>query len=228
MPASPPLLVLDLDGTLADTSRDLLPVLNRVTAKVGLPPIGMENVGQVVGHGAKAMIARAFAFHDQQADDGLVDRLFDDFLVDYEANIAVNTVLYEGAAQALDRFAENGWRLAVCTNKLEHLARQLLDALGQSGRFAAITGGDTFDYRKPDPRHLTRTVALAGGAPGKTIMVGDSITDITTARSAQIPVIAVEFGYSDIPADELGADRVIARFAELWQVVGDLTADVGW
>lgn len=217
-----PLLVLDLDGTLADTSRDLLPVLNRVTAKVGLPAIAMKDVGQVVGHGAKAMISRAFAFHGREADAGLIDTLFDDFLVDYEANIAAHTVLYDGVTQALDRFAANGWKLAICTNKLEHLARMLVEELGQSYRFAAITGGDTFDFRKPDPRHLIETVAMAGGSPAKAVMVGDSVTDIKTAQAAEIPVIAVDFGYSDIPVRDLAPDRVISHFDELWQAIADL------
>lgn len=215
-PLPSPLLVLDLDGTLADTTRDLIPVLNRVTSTVGLAPIEMGDVGQVVGHGAKAMIERAFAYHHQELSAETLDRLFEDFLVDYEANIAANTVLFEGVTNALDRFAAEGWRMAVCTNKLERLARKLIGELGQSGRFAAITGGDTFEFRKPDPRHLTQTIEMAGGAAKHSVMVGDSVTDIRTAKSAGIPVIAVDFGYSDVPVCELDPDRVISHFDELW------------
>ena len=217
-----PLIVLDLDGTLADTNRDLIPVLNRITATTGLPPIAMEDVGHVVGHGAKAMIERAYTFHGITPSRELIERLFADFLVDYEANIAAHTVLYDGVTQALDRFAANGWKLAICTNKLEHLARMLVEELGQSYRFAAITGGDTFDFRKPDPRHLIETVAMAGGSPAKAVMVGDSVTDIKTAQAAEIPVIAVDFGYSDIPVRDLAPDRVISHFDELWQAIADL------
>lgn len=222
MTRTAPLLVLDLDGTLADTTRDLIPVLNRVTATVGLPPIEMRDVGHVVGHGAKAMLEKAFAFHGQPLDGDTLEQLFAVFLADYEANIATNTVLFEGVSEALDRFAANGWRLAVCTNKLEGLARKLIDALGESRRFAAITGGDTFEFRKPDPRHLTLTVELAGGAPERAIMVGDSVTDIRTAKSAGIPVIAVDFGYSDIPVGELDPDRVISHYDELWDAAATL------
>ena len=217
-----PLIVLDLDGTLADTNRDLIPVLNRITATTGLPPIAMEDVGHVVGHGAKAMIERAYTFHGITPSRELIERLFADFLVDYEVNLAVDTVLFDGVERALQRFQDNGWRLAVCTNKFEGLARKLIEALGQSDRFAAITGGDTFDYRKPDPRHLTGTIELAGGDATRTIMVGDSITDVRTAKAADIPVIAVDFGYTDIPPTELGADRLISHYDELWDAANTL------
>ncbi|MEC9342306.1 MAG: HAD-IA family hydrolase [Pseudomonadota bacterium] len=223
-----PLLVLDLDGTLADTIRDLIPVLNRVTAQVGLPAIDMADVGHVVGHGARAMLARAFAFHGKQVEETVIEGLFRDFLIDYENNIARETVLFDGVPAALDRFAGDGWRLAVCTNKAEHLARLLIDELGQGDRFAAITGGDTFDFRKPDPRHLTETVRLAGGNPLRSVMVGDSSTDIRTAKAAGIPVVAVDFGYADMPVDRLGADRVISHYDELRAAVAEMAAARGW
>ena len=222
MAQKPPLLVLDLDGTLADTNRDLIPVLNRVTQTVGLPPIEMRDVGHVVGHGARAMIEKAFAFHGQPLDTASLDRLFDIFLEDYSANIARNTVLFDGVCQSLDRFAGDGWRLAVCTNKQESLAVKLIAELGQLRRFSAITGGDTFAFRKPDPRHLTETVTMAGGQPERTVMVGDSVTDIRTAQGAAIPVVAVDFGYSDVPVSELGPDRIISHYDELWEAASAL------
>ena len=168
------------------------------------------------------MIERAYTFHGITPSRELIERLFADFLVDYEVNLAVDTVLFDGVERALQRFQDNGWRLAVCTNKFEGLARKLIEALGQSDRFAAITGGDTFDYRKPDPRHLTGTIELAGGDATRTIMVGDSITDVRTAKAADIPVIAVDFGYTDIPPTELGADRLISHYDELWDAANTL------
>lgn len=222
MTIPPPLLVLDLDGTLADTNRDLIPVLNRVTARVGLEPIAMSDVGHVVGHGAKAMIEKAFAFRGQPLDEATRDRLFDLFIEDYSANIAANTVLFDGVTASLDRFEGNGWRLAVCTNKQESLAVKLIAELGQSHRFSVISGGDTFAFRKPDPRHLVETVTMAGGAPGRTVMVGNSVTDIRTARSAQIPVVAVDFGYSEVPVAQLNPDRVISHYDELWDAASAL------
>ncbi len=210
-----PILVFDLDGTLADTMLDLIPVLNRTTASVGLEAIPISDVGHVVGHGARAMIERAFAYHGRPLAPEVHDRLFDDFLVDYERNIAANTVLFDGALDILEQYGRDGWKLAVCTNKPEKLAVRLLEELGVAGRFASITGGDTYPWRKPDPRHLTGTIAKAGGDPARAVMVGDSRTDIDTARAAGIPVIAVDFGYTDTPVRDLRPDRVISHFSEL-------------
>jgi phosphoglycolate phosphatase len=131
-------------------------------------------------------------------------------------------VLFEGAEEALDHFAAQGWLLGVCTNKPEKLAVKLLDELGVLTRFAAVTGGDTYPYRKPDPRHLTGTIELAGADPLRAIMVGDSRTDIDTARQAGIPVVAVDFGYTDIPVQELSPDRVISHFDRLREAVESL------
>lgn len=208
-------LVLDLDGTLADTNRDLVPVLNRSTAAEGLEPVAIEEVGHVVGHGARVMIARAFHLRGVDLSPEVQERVFERFLVDYEKNLAVETVLFAGVREALDALEDHGWRLAVCTNKMQHFAVKLLDELGIGSRFAAISGGDTFHFRKPDPRHLTETIAMAGGDPMRAIMVGDSATDIATARAASIPVIAVDFGYSERPVAEYEPDRLISSFSEL-------------
>jgi phosphoglycolate phosphatase len=118
--------------------------------------------------------------------------------------------------------ARAGHRLAVCTNKLEWLSRRLLDAMQLSGRFAAICGQDTFAVQKPDPRIFRSTVLQAGGEPHRAIMVGDSITDIRTARAANVPVVAVDFGYTDVPVATLGPDRVISSFVELGAAVAAL------
>ncbi len=214
-----PVLVFDLDGTLADTARDLIPVLNRTTAKRGLEPIPANMIGNMVGHGARAMIAKAYAVHQLELSASEHDALFDMFIADYSITLADNTVLFEGAQLALDSLAAAGFILAVCTNKPEKLATRLLDSLGVLGRFVALTGGDTYPWRKPDPRHLTDTVKLAGFEPRNAIMVGDSRTDIDTAKAAGIPVIAVDFGYTDIPVHELGPDQVISHFNELERAV---------
>lgn len=217
-----PTLVFDLDGTLADTNRDLIPVLNRVTATTGLPAIALEDVGHVVGHGAKAMIARAFSYHNHELSPEQLENLFADFLADYEANIAANTVLYDGVLDAMDTLESRGWQFAVCTNKMQHLSEKLLHALDVTDRFKAIAGANRFNFRKPDPRHLTHTVLTAGGDPQYAVMVGDSITDITTAKAAMIPVIAVDFGYSEVPVKELDPDRIISHFSQLPAVVAEL------
>lgn len=214
-----PVLVFDLDGTLADTSLDLIPALNRTTATRGLPPVPAADVSAVVGHGARAMIARAYAFHATALEQQIHDELFDLFLDDYEQNIAVHTVLFEGASAVIDHFSEEGFVLAVCTNKPQRLALKLLEELGVRTRFAAITGGDTYPWRKPDPRHLLGTVELAGGNSANAIMIGDSRTDIDTAKAAGMPVIAVDFGYTDMPVQTFSPDIVISRFDELPRAV---------
>ena len=129
-----------------------------------------------------------------------------------------------GARDSADAEADAaaGWRLAVCSNKLEGLSRGLLEKLGLIDRLAAICGGDSFAVRKPDPLHLTETIRRAGGAPENAVMVGDSASDIDAAKAASIPVVAVDFGYTPIPVTELGPDRVISHFDELWDAVAEL------
>ncbi len=210
-----PTIVFDLDGTLADTRRDLIPCLNRTIASAGVAPVEFHNVGYIVGHGSRAMIERAFALTGTPLGDLQLDALQEVFLEDYGRNICAETVLFDGAIDALDRFAALGCLLAVCTNKPEGLARQLLDELGISARFAAISGGDTFTVRKPHADHLLKTVEMAGGNVSRSLMVGDSVTDIRTAQAAGIPVVAVDFGYSDRHVSDYAPDRVISHFSEL-------------
>jgi phosphoglycolate phosphatase len=122
---------------------------------------------------------------------------------------------YPGLVDALDRLADAGILLAVCTNKMESLARPLIDGLGMTSRFAAITGGDTFAVRKPDAEHLLGTIRLAGGEPSRTVMIGDSLNDFKVASNAGIPSVAVPFGYSDVAVETLNPSRVIQHFDEL-------------
>jgi phosphoglycolate phosphatase len=224
--AHPPTLVLDLDGTLVDTAGDLVATLNAIMGAQGLAPVPVDAAATMVGHGARVMLERAFAQQGRPLTPERLDDLTDRFIAHYVAHIAETSRPFPGAEAALDRFQAAGWRLAVCTNKLEEPARKLLGLLGLAGRFAAITGQDTFGFRKPDPRHLTETIRRAGGNEGSAVMVGDSLTDVDTAVAAQVPVIAVAFGYSAIPVAELGAARVIDHFDELWDAVAALPAPI--
>ena len=151
--------------------------------------------------------------------DGVVDRMFADFIAYYAAHIADRSQPFPGLDAALDRLAERGCRFAVCTNKLEGLSRLLLDALGLTRRFAAICGQDTFGMQKPDPEILRRTIQAAGGTLQRAVMVGDSGIDIATARAAGVPVVAVDFGYSETPIRDLHSDRLISHFNELADAV---------
>jgi phosphoglycolate phosphatase len=208
-------IVFDLDGTLVDTAPDLVATLNHVLTREGLGPIPYEAARNMVGRGARVMLERGLHAKGRMLPSTDVDRLERDFIDYYAGNIAVHSRPFAGVEATLSRFADNGYRLAVCTNKLEWLSTRLLDALGLSPRFSAICGPDTFGFPKPDPRILLATINRAGGSRDRTVMVGDSITDIATARAAAVPVIVVNFGYTDIPVRDLDADDVIGAFAEL-------------
>lgn len=221
---SAPLLVLDLDGTLVDTAGDLIATLNRLLAGEGLKPLSRADAGTLFGAGARAMIERGYQLNGVALDSATLDRLFAAYIPIYEANIAVESRPFPGLVAALDRFQAAGWQLAVCTNKLEGLSRRLLDALDLTPRFAAICGGDTFPVRKPDAAHLLGTIARAGGDPARAVMVGDSVTDVATAKNAGVPVVGVTFGYTDQPIASFDPDAVIDHFDELWAAVAGLGA----
>ena len=205
-------VAFDLDGTLADTAPDLSAALNHSLERLGRPPVSEESVRHMVGHGARALLQKGLSATGLMTPE-LVEQGFPIFLDYYEAHIADRTRPFPGLEAALDQLAARGVKLAICTNKLEGLARELVDALGWRGRFAAIVGGDTLPVRKPDPAPLFEAIARSGG--GRGAFVGDSITDTDTARNAAIPCVAVSFGFSDRPADQLGADALIDHFDEL-------------
>ncbi|MHB2167924.1 HAD-IA family hydrolase [Alsobacter sp. R-9] len=219
-----PTVVFDLDGTLADTAADLIDTLNVILARENVAPVPAERIRPVVGAGAKAMIQYGMALDGRSVSEARLAELFRDFLDHYSANLAVRTRLFPGAESSLRRLAASGHRLAVCTNKVEAHAVQLLEALGVAPLFGAICGRDSFPWTKPDARHLTGTVEKAGGNPRHAVMVGDSRTDIDTARNAGLPVIAVTFGYTEVPVTQLGPDVVIDHFDALEGALGSLAA----
>jgi phosphoglycolate phosphatase len=222
MPA--PTIVFDLDGTLVDTAPDLIATLNSVLAREGLPPVAFAAARNMVGGGARAMIERGLAAEGLTLGTAEVERLCGQFIEHYAAHIADRSRPFPGVEAALDALIGGGCRLAVCTNKLEWLSFRLLRALGLADRFAAICGADTFGVQKPDAAILHGTVARAGGHPDMAIMVGDAITDIAVARAAGIAVIAVDFGYSEIPIAELAPDRIVSSFERLPAVAFALLA----
>jgi len=221
---TPKTIVFDLDGTLADTAADLVAALNVTLASEGLDAVPVEAARNLIGAGARVLIRRGFALEGRALDDMTLETLFTNFLAYYNANIAVHSKLYPGVVECLDDLSADGWRLAVCTNKLERSTRLLLEALGVADRFAFLCGQDTFGVGKPDPKPLLKTIAKVGGAPERTVMVGDSLTDIKTARAAATKVVAVDFGYADAPIAALGPDRVISHFDALKEAAASLLA----
>jgi phosphoglycolate phosphatase len=216
------LLVFDLDGTLADTAGDLVAALNVILAREGLAGIAVANARAMVGGGARALIQRGLSVHGIKLSESRVDKMLADFLAYYEAHLADQTVLFPGVTRALDRFEAADFGFAVCTNKVEYSSILLLTALGVAGRFRAICGKDTFAVSKPDGEALLQTIARAGGDRGRAVMVGDSKMDIDAARNAGVPVVAVNFGYTEQPVDNFKPDRVIGHYDELWGAVAAL------
>jgi phosphoglycolate phosphatase len=213
MPAFPfDIVAFDLDGTLADTAPDIAAAVNLMLGDFGRPALAEAAIRPLIGDGAKNLLRKALAATGE-ATDALVEQAYPLYLDHYAGNVCVGTVRYPAVEQALDELTAQGVTLAICTNKPERTTALLLEALGWTGRFAAIVGGDTLPWRKPDPRPLLETVTRAGG--GRTAYVGDSIFDAETARAAGLPFVAVSFGFRDRPVEEFGADAVIDSYQEL-------------
>lgn len=227
MQTLPDTIVFDLDGTLVDTGPDLTAALNHVLGLFGRPAVPEHSVKEMVGHGARKLLERGLAATGEMTPQ-LIDAGFQPFLDYYAANICVRSAPYPGVERAMDALAAAGRRLAVCTNKPQGLTEQLLTALGWSARFAAVVGADAVPERKPHPDHLLTTIARAGGDRATTAYVGDSITDVLTAKAAQVPVIAVSFGFPDRPVESLGADLVIDHYDELIPALSRLGASATW
>jgi phosphoglycolate phosphatase len=219
---SPRTLVFDLDGTLVDTAPDLISALNYVLDREGLAPVPLAKARNLIGAGARRLIERGLELEDRITSVDDLNRLTRDFVDYYGDHIADESRPFEGLEGALDELEAQGFRFAVCTNKLEWLSKLLLDKLDLSKRFAAICGADTFGVSKPDPVILQQTLARAGGSLAGAMMVGDAGPDIGVARRAGIPVIGVEFGYTDVPIAELKPDRLISHMRELPAAVNSL------
>lgn len=218
-------VAFDLDGTLADTAPDLAAAVDHALAALGRPGIDPQAVRRMIGPGARVLLRRALAASgeaDEAILEGLVEQALPIYLEYYAAHIRVGTGAYPDLDEAMAVLAARGVRFAICTNKRERLAHALIEALGWSGRFAAIVGADTLAVRKPDALPLREAIARAGG--GRAAYVGDSITDAETARAAGVPFVAVSFGFSDRPVEQLGADAVIDSYADLVGTLERLSA----
>jgi phosphoglycolate phosphatase len=208
-------IVFDLDGTLVDTAPDLLASLDVLFVREGLAPVDPVAGRTMIGGGVKRLIEQGLAQQGRVFTPAHVDELFSTYLAHYAEHIADLSRPFPGLEAALELLAARGDHLAVCTNKLAWLSVRLLERLGLAERFDAICGQDTFGVQKPDPEVLRRTVQAAGGDIAHAVMIGDSATDIRTARAAGVPVVAVDFGYTEVPVAELGPDRVISHFDAL-------------
>jgi phosphoglycolate phosphatase len=215
IPALPARVVFDLDGTLVDTAPDLTAALNHVLRSEGRAPVPEESVRHMVGHGAAKLIERGMHATGGLPGPEHLDRLFRRFIEHYRANLSVGSRPFPNAVAALETLAAAGVGLAVCTNKPEGLARRLLADLAMDRLLPVVLGGDSLPVKKPDPAHLLATLERLGGGPAGAVMVGDSQTDLAAARAAGVPVVLVSFGYTPVPAAELGADALIDDFDDL-------------
>lgn len=210
-------VIFDLDGTLVDTAPDLGDALNRVLAEHGREPMGADGIRRMIGDGAAKLVERGFA-----ATGGLpapLASLVERFLAIYEPRIAETSRPFPGVIDTLKGLKAAGLKLGVCTNKPDEATRRLLDALDLAPYFTAVSGGDV-PARKPDARHLLGVVEKLGTTPARTLMVGDSMNDVASARNAGVAVVVVSFGYTITPASQLGADALIERFDELRGLLG--------
>lgn len=210
-----PIIIFDLDGTLVDTAPDLMDSLNHCLGVGGLTLTDTVGFRSYVGYGGKVMIERAYAAQQRDLAPDEQDRLYSLFMDHYGLNIPGKSQPYPGVVKALDQFRQAGFLLAICTNKTEGFSRKLILKLGLNHYFSAICGQDTFAFRKPDPRHLIETIAKSGGDQKRALMIGDSQTDIDTAKAAGIPVVAVDFGYTERHVREFEPSKIISHFDEL-------------
>ncbi len=215
-------VVFDLDGTLADTSGDLIAAANLCFRDLGhgalLDP---AQDAKTAVRGAKAMLTLGLD-RIGAPDQAVVDAMFDPLLAYYAAAICNDSFLYDGAAQAVAGLSADGYRVAVCTNKPVALADQLLAALGLQDAFHAVLGADSLAVRKPDPLHLTETVRRAGGDPARCLLVGDTETDSRTAAAAGVPCVLVTFGPAGADMAALRPAALLDHFDDLGRVVKGL------
>jgi phosphoglycolate phosphatase len=200
-----PLVVFDLDGTLVDSVPDIAAAVNRMLAARGHAPLSEPAVAAMVGDGLQPLIDRVFAAFGSAPDAAAAT----EYLRDYESNVCVDTRLFEGMPETLSALQAAGWRLAVCTNKPENAARLLLAALGVDQLFDAVGGGDSFGFHKPDPRHLSATLAAAGGTAARAVMVGDHSNDVNAALGCGVKAVFAGWGYGR-PGMEAGAAAIAA------------------
>ncbi len=210
-----PAYIFDLDGTLVDTAPDLLTALNTILAREGYGPIEPGVLRQLVGRGARVLITGALKLNGASVDPARLEVLFEDFLEDYVSHVAAASRPFPGVVETLAALKAQGVRLGVLTNKPHEPTLKLIRALGLDGYFGAIFGQGARPYLKPDPRLFEAIVEELGGTGAGVAMIGDSITDVETARAAGVPVILVSYGYTPEPAATLGADAVIDDFRQV-------------
>ena len=217
-------VLFDLDGTLVDTAPDLMLAHNYVMKKFGYPTKSTEEIRNLVGKGAGAMIGRSIWGQAKKEfskvnDEKIKKEMVSEFVDFYGKNIINESTLINGVKEFLKWCKEKNISMAVCTNKQEYLSNDLLKKIGIYDYFEYVAGSDTFDYCKPDPRHLTSVVEILDGELNKTIMIGDSETDANAAKSAEIPMILLEDGYTEKKIDDIYHNYLIKDFVGIEKII---------
>jgi len=216
-------VVFDLDGTLADTSADLISAANACFRRLGHGDLLHKETDKLTAfHGGRAMLRLGFSRASDSWSESEIDAEFPYLLESYAANIDRETVLYRGARTAVEQLIEKGYRCAVCTNKPEYLARELLSRLDVLGLFGALIGADTLPQRKPDPIPYRTAVEVAGGKVVASCLIGDTETDVQTARAVGVPIVLVQFGPEGDSIARLAPDALLSGYEDLHNVVSDL------
>ena len=217
-------VLFDLDGTLIDTAPDLMNAHNHVMQKFGYETKSTDEIRNLVGKGAASMIGRSLWNQARKElkkidDEKIKSKMVDEFIDYYGKNIAVESKLLPGVLEFLKWCKKNNISMAVCTNKTEHLAVDLLKKINVYDYFEYVAGYNTFDYCKPDPRHLTNVIEIIQGELKKSIMIGDSETDSESAKAAGLPFILVEDGYTDKTINEIYHNHLIKDFNGIEQII---------
>jgi len=218
-------LIFDLDGTLVHSAPDLAHSLNHTMDRYGVAPLTMETVSLLIGGGIPKLVERGFREAGCRITNRKLEEATRTFEAHYAKNAVVDTELYPGAKPVLDALRAAGMKLSICTNKLEPIAKDILEKLRIAHYFEAILGGHAKRPRKPDPAALWEAVEKSGGSAERTVMIGDSKVDLDAARAARIPVILVSHGYSKVPAAQLGPDAVVDSLSDLPEALASLCVD---
>ena len=211
-------ILFDLDGTLVDTAPDLIHAHNHVMKKFGYPSKSIDELKNAVGKGAKAMMAKGNGKWEW-FDEKIQNEMTNEFISFYGKNILKESTLINGVKKFLEWCKNKNISMAVCTNKTEHLAVDLLKKIGIYDFFEYVAGYNTFEYCKPDPRHITNIVEILGGDLKKSLMIGDSETDANAAKEAGIPVILLEDGYTEKNTNEIYHNHLISNFEGIEKIV---------
>ena len=217
-------ILFDLDGTLIDTAPDLMLAHNHVMKKFGFPTKTTEDIRSLVGQGAGALIGRSIWGQAKKEfgkvkDKSMKDEMTKEFISFYGKNILNKSVLINGVKEFLNWCKKENISMAVCTNKTEHLAIDLLKKIGIYNYFEYVAGYNTFDYCKPDPRHITTIIEILDGDKNRSIMIGDSETDANAAKAAEIPMILLEDGYTEKNTSEIYHNHLVKDFVGIENII---------